>query len=348
MSLAGCLLISFVFIISACKKNSSGGPRANPISPDSAAGNATLYVTGSGLSGITSITFSNDSVPAPFNGNFNTDGAIIFRVPDSAFGGPQNIIFTNKSGQTFTLPFNVLAFPMLASASNYDFNDGDTITLTGSNFETVTSVSYLGTAIQAKILSESHHTLQIVMPATTLPITPLVITNPTGSDTTTQQFVSIANAYVIFANGNYGSSAIQNGSWGPATIANAPVPLTRYPSFAATYDGGNYSADGFAAYNPPYLPNSGYTYFSFWVYGSSVAYTYYITASAAKAGYGNADVSNPIVIPPNTWTYFLLPIQQLGIFANTAANNEQIGWYIQGPPSGTNVTLYFDDVLFIK
>jgi hypothetical protein len=349
LNLAVSLVLLLMLVMSACKKNSSGGPHANPIAPDSAAGNATLYVTGSGLGNISSIMFSNDSVPAPFNVNFNTDGAIIFRVPDTAFGGPQNIIFTNRAGQSFSLAFNVLAFPNVTSANVLDFNPGDTVTLTGSNLEKITNVTYIGTSTQATILSESHHTLQIVMPATTANTTQLVLTNATGTDTSSLQFVNMANAFVIFANGNYGAN-IANGSWGPATIASAPIPLTRYPSFAATYDGGNWSADGFAYWSAPYFPNSSqYQYFSFYVFNSGTAtYTYYITSSNAAAGYGNGDVSNPISIPPGVWTYFYLPISKLGIFANTSANFTQLGWYIQGPPSGTNVTLYFDDVLFVQ
>ena len=344
--LAACLLLALLFGMDACKKNSNVTPHASNILPDSASANATLYVTGSGLGNVSSIVFSNGNVPAPFDPIFNTDGAVIFRVPDTALGGPQTITFTNTSGQTFSVPFNVRAFPSVTSASNYDYNAGDTITLTGSNFEKVISVSLKGVSTPATIVSESHHSLQVIMPSNSLSRTNMVITNPTGSDTTSQEFINIANAFVIFANGNYGANIV-SGSWGPAAISTA-VELTHYPTFAATYDKGDWSADGFAYWSAPYFPTDpSYTYFTFWVYGASVSETYYITSTDAAKGYGNADVSNPIVIPPNTWTYFKLPIQKLGIFSNTSVNFQQIGWYIQGPVSG-NETLYFDDVLFVK
>ncbi len=345
-SLAVCLLGSLLFLAPACKKNSSSTPHPQNILPDSAGANATLYLTGSGLSDVTNIVFSNGNVPAPFNPNFNTDGAVIFRVPDTALGGPQNIVFTNKAGAKFSVPFNVRAFPAVTTVSNYDYNPGDTITLTGSNFELVTNVGLRGSSATPTILSKSHHTLQLKMPANSLSRSNLVITNPTGSDTTSQEFINIANSFVIFANGNYGANIV-NGSWGPATISSA-VQLTHYPTFAATYQKGNWSADGFAYWSAPYFPTDPtYTYFTFWVYGAAVSETYYITSTDATKGYGNGDVSNPIVIPPNTWTYFKLPIQKLGITANTSGSFQQLGWYIQGP-NAADETLYFDDVLFVK
>jgi hypothetical protein len=349
VALAGCLLLFTGLTMNSCKKNSTSAPHVNPIDPDSAAGNATLYVTGSGLSDITSILFSNDSVPAPFNNNFNTDGAIIFRVPDTAFGGPQNIIFTNKRGQVFSTPFNVLAFPNIKTVSNYNFNTGDTLTLTGSNLEAVTSVAYLSSKTQAKILSESHHTLQVVMPASTNNTEQLVLTNATGSDTATQQFVNRANAFIIYAKGNYGDN-IALDAWGSATQSTT-VTLGSYPTYAATYSGGSWNANGFANWNAPYFPSSGYQNFTFWVYSDgTAAYTFYITSAGAAAGYGNSDVSNPITIPPQTWTYFNLNISKLGIATNSSASFNQLGWMIQnGLPSGAApVTLYFDDVMFTK
>lgn len=341
------LLMSFLATMSSCKKSSTGAPHAMNILPDSAGAAATLYLTGSGLSNVTSITFSNGNIPAPFNPIFNTDGAVIFRVPDTALGGQQNIIFKNSTGQTFTVPFNVRAFPAVSSVSNYNYSPGDTITLTGSNFEKVTGVVYNGTSTPVTILSASHHTLQLAMTANNLSRSSLVITNPTGNDTTQQEFINRVNAYVIFAKGQYGAN-VSPDAWGSSTVAWAPAPLTSYPSYAATYGKGNWSADGFAYWNSPYFPTDpSYTYFTFWVYGAAVPETYYITADDATKSYGNSDVTNPLVIPANTWTYFKLSIQKLALFSNPGNSFKQLGWYIQGPNSASE-TLYFDDVMFVK
>lgn len=346
LALGGGLLLSLALSISSCKKNSSGAPHVNPIDPDSAAGGAVLYVTGSGIGDVTSIMFSTDSVPAPFNTNFNTNGALIFRVPDTALGGPQNIIFTNKAGQSFTTPFNVLAFPSVSSVSNYDYNPGDTITLTGNNLEAVSAVTILGTSSTLPVIAMSHHTVSVVMPNSSASRIRLSITNSSGTDTISQEFNAIANAYIIFANGNFGPN-IQSGSWGPSGVSNA-VELTHYPTFWSAYDKGDWSANGFAYWNPPYFTeDASYTYFTFWMHGGLEDYTFYITSSAAAGGsYGNADVSNPIDLPPNVWTFFKIPLSQLKLSA-TSANFQQLGWWVKGP-NDQNETIYWDDVMFVK
>jgi hypothetical protein len=347
--LAGGLLLSAAFSLNSCKKNSTPSPHVNPINPDSAAGNATLYVTGSGLSDITSIMFTTDSVPAPFNTNFNTDGAIIFRVPDTAFGGPQTIVFTNKWGQHFSTSFNVLAFPSVSAVSNQDFNPGDTITLTGNNLEGLTAVTILGSSTTIPIVSNSHKTAQIVMPTTTLSRFKVSLTNATGTDTLNDfEFLSIANAFVIFANGNYGAN-VSSGAWGPSAVAAAPTPLYKNdPSFSATYGKGDWWANGFAYWNPPYFPtDASYTYLTFWIYGGIEDYTLYVTGSAkAGGGYGNADVTTPIDVPPHTWTFFKLNISSIGLFGNSS-NFQQLGWWVKGP-NDQDETMYFDDVMFVK
>jgi hypothetical protein len=344
------LMAGLLLVFGSCKKNSGGAPNPSGILPaDSAAGNATVYITGNNLGGITSIMFSSDSVPAPFNSNFNTNNAIIFRVPDTAFGGPQKIIFTNKAGQTFSVAFNVLAFPSVSSVSNYDFNPGDTITLTGNNLESTNSVTLSdGTALT--IVSKSHKQVVVIFPATQLTRSFLTITNSTGSVTTSQEFLSIANAYVIYANGNFGQSGgVSSGSWGPSGQGLAPTPLYKNdPSFFSTYGQGDWWANGFAFWNPPYFPKDpSYTYFTFWIYGGSLDYTFYITASCAAGGsYGNSDVSNPIDVQPNQWNFYKLKISSLGLISG-AANFEQLGWWVKGPNT-TSETMYFDDVMFVK
>lgn len=340
-------LLGFMALIS-CKKNptsSSGNPKVNAIAPDSAKGGDVLTLTGSGLSGIRTIMFEKDSVPASFNPTFNTDGAVIFRVPDTAFGGPQNILFTNASGLSFSVPFRVLAFPGVSTISNYDFNAGDTLTLTGNNLEEVSRVVFTGTTTAINIVSKSHHVLKIVMPSTTISRSTLDITNLTGTITTIQEFVALANAYPIFTD-DYAAS-ISNGSWGPATISTS-VFKTGAASFAATYQKGNWSADGFANWWPgvPNLSAQGYNYLTFWIKGGSADYTLYLTCSGRSGGYGNSDQSTPLDVPANVWTYYKLQLSSIKLWAN-GSTFAQLGWWIKGPNS-QDETFYFDDVLFVK
>src|SRR5207245_1978671 len=98
----------------------------------------------------------------------NTSTAIVFRVPDTVSGGPQNIVFTNSDGKTLIVPFTGLAFPKVTSASNYDFVAGTQLTLTGNNLETVSKVVLHGSTSAATIVSKSKKQLVIKMPSTTV------------------------------------------------------------------------------------------------------------------------------------------------------------------------------------
>ena len=145
------LLVSFtaavMIVIAACQKDKSGSPTGTPsqtpsaklIRPDSGAGNTVLILEGSGLSDIRSILFARNNVPGTFNPNFNTDNSLVFRVPDTAFGGSQNIVFTNGAGISFSVPFRVIALASVASASSYSWSAGEQITLTGNNLDDVSA-----------------------------------------------------------------------------------------------------------------------------------------------------------------------------------------------------------------
>jgi hypothetical protein len=303
---------------------------------------------GNGLGAIRTIVFDSGSVSASFNPNFNTDQALLFRVPTDAIPGKQTITFTNSLGVKFSVPFTVLGYPIIQSVSDYDFGSGTsesyTLTLTGKNLADVTSVVFSGTTTNVTIVSKSETSLVITMPPTTLTRTKLDITNlQAGTSTTTQEFVNVDQAFQIFTD-DYGTG-IQNGSWGPAAISTT-VFKAGTASFAATYQKGNWSADGFANWGNGIAYDANYTYFTFWVKGGSQDYTLYLTGGGRSAGFGNADQGIPVSVPANVWTYFKLPLSTLG-FWNGGSPFQQIGWWIKGPDA-QDETFYFDDVLFVK
>lgn len=345
------LLIVFasVAVMQSCAQEAepaaeaSSNPVADKLDPGSAKGNEVLTLTGSGLGEITSIVFDKGDVPAPFNPVYNTDKSLIFRVPDTANGGEQNIIITNKIGKTITVPFNVIALPLVSTVSNYNFVEGTQITLSGNNLEDVNSVVLNGTTAEATIVSKSKKQLVIKMPATTVNSASLIVTNSTGPITTSQEFVNLDKAYKIFAD-DY-ENGFSNGSWGPAEISSEYIK-SGSKSFKATYVKGNWSADGFANWWPGCDYSPDYKYLSFWVRGASADYTLYITGDQRAGGYGNSDRSAPIVVPANTWTYFKIPLSSLGLWAK-GNNFKQLGFWIAGPDK-QDESFYFDDVIFIK
>jgi hypothetical protein len=345
------LLLTFLStgtFISCTKENNnrpdaSSSPKADAIDPGEGPGNAVLTVTGTGLGQITRIVFDKGNIPTTFNPNFNTDKAIVFRVPDTANGGPQHIVFTNSLGKEFSVPFSVIALVTISDVSNYNFTQGTEITITGNNLGDVTKVVLSGTTTEATIVSKSKKTLVISMPATTLNSSKLDITNASGTITTTQEFVNMDNAYAIFTEGYM--NGFDNGSWGPAGVSTT-VAKSGTQSFQATYNKGNWSADGFANWWPGMDYSPEYKYLSFWVKGASQNYTLYITGDSRAGGYGNSDQSAPIIVPANVWTYFKIPLSSLDLWSKDT-KFKQLGWWIKGPDA-QNETFYFDDVILIK
>lgn len=343
--------ISVTMLIASCEKEAkplstaSSNPAANKIDPGQGAANALLTVTGSGLGAITGIWFEIDSVEVTVNPNLNTDNAILFRIPADAVPGQQNILFKNSAGVEFKVPFVVLGLPAITTVSNYNFTAGADITLTGKNLDDVTKVVINGSATELTVVSKTATSLVVKMPAsTTLSLFKLDITNAAGTITTTQEFVSIDNAYAVFLEG-YGAGW-DNGSWGPAEISST-FAKSGTRSFKATYGKGSWSADGFANWSPGMDNSAGYRYFSFWVKGADRDLTYYLTADKKAGGdYGNSDKSTPIAVPANVWTYYKLKIEDIGLWS-TGSPMQRLGWMIQGPNDGDAV-LYFDDVIFIK
>jgi hypothetical protein len=341
------LLLAGVLIIAGCTKEeqseskASSNPVADKLDPEKASGNTVLTLTGSGLGGITSVVFEKGNVPAPFNPTLNTDRALIFRVPDTANGGAQNIILTNRLGTQLKVPFNVVALPLVNTASNYNFVEGTEITLVGNNLQDVTSITIDGTAAAASIVTQTKKELVIKMPATTVNSAKLVLTNSTGPITTSQVFVNLDKAYKIFTD-DYGNG-FENGSWGPASVSSA-FAKSGVKSFKAGYNKGNWSADGFANWNGvASMPE--YNYLSFWVKGASADYTLYVTGDARAGGYGNSDRSVPIAVPANVWTYFKIPMTTLELWKKGPM--KQLGFWIEGPEK-QDEAFYFDDVILVK
>ncbi|AFD07541.1 IPT/TIG domain-containing protein [Solitalea canadensis] len=343
------IVIASVSVMQSCTQEAepaaeaSANPKADKLDPGSAKGNEVLTLTGSGLGEITSIVFDKGDVPAPFNPVYNTDKSLIFRVPDTANGGEQNIIITNKIGKQFSVPFNVIALPLVSTVSNYNFVEGTQITLSGNNLEDVSSVVLNGSSDEATIVSKNKKQLVIKMPASNANTVSLVITNPTGPITTTQEFVNLDKAFKIFAD-NY-ENGFENGSWGPAEVSSEYIK-SGSKSFKATYNKGNWSADGFANWNAGCAYSPDFKYLSFWVKGASADYVLYITGDQRAGGYGNSDRSAPIVIPANVWTYFKIPLSSLGLWAK-GNTFKQLGFWIEGPDK-QNESFYFDDVIFVK
>ena len=328
------LLVTFYGV--SCTKDTDGSPQmdagsmsSGTIDPAEAAGGDVITLEGVGIGQIHKIVFDKNNVPAPFTPTLNTETHLVFRVPDTAFGGPQNIVFTNSEGRTLTVPFKVLAYPGVTSAFPTDFVAGTEVTLEGNNLDDVTEVVFDGTTEAATIVSKSRKKLVIKMPASNLNRGFLKITNATGSRVTTQEFVNVSKAATVFS--DQLDNGFQSWSWGGDFTASTEALICGTNGMKAAYDpGGSWGGMqlGGGAINL-----SGYKYFTFWVKGADIDKNVQFWLN-----WGNQKV---ITVPANKWTYFRYELAT-GYPGVTNVDNVTFQIFDNGK------TLYFDNIMFVK
>ena len=336
-------LLAVMLTISSCRKDSDGSPSVKPgnpvssgIAPDSAANGTLLTLSGTGLGDMRSIVFDNKNIPAAFQTTLNTETAIIFRVPDTAWGGPQNIVFTNSQGKKLTVPFKVLAYPNITAAFPMDFQAGSVVTLTGTNLLDVTKVVIKGTTDEATIVSQTRSQLVIAMPSTTASRGFLNITNATGTITTTQEFVSVDNATGIFLD-DFVNNA-QSWSWGGTYDPSTDDAITGAKSLKAAYDPtGTWGGLQIGMGSELTLP-AGSKYFTFWAKGSDVDKQVTLTVKGNNWTTVNTMV---ITVPAGKWTYFR---EDMSTFLPGVNSISLILFQIHD----SGKTIYYDNIMFVK
>ena len=347
--ITACLMLTIVVASTSCQKDdtvggkASSNPHVDSISPGSGSANATLTVMGSGLGQIQTIVFDSGSIEAPFNPVFNTDNAIIFRVPTDAIPAAQNIVMTNAMGKQIIIPFLVLGLPTVTDVSNYNYGTGyGNIVLTGKNFADVYHVALAGTTDSTIIVSQTATTLTLQMPSGIQTDNRLNISNQAGTITTTQSFVNVDNTFALFTD-NY-APGYQDASWGDGGYVNTSLFKSGTASVSKNYQKGNWHQLGIGWTNINKADN--YKYLSFWVHGGTSDYNLWISTSASEGGFASFNDYDKIAVPANVWTYYKLPVADLKLWATADAFN-QIGWRIQGP-NDEDQLISLDDVLFIK
>jgi IPT/TIG domain len=345
-----CIMLFAIMVNNACVKDKSGIPDGSASSSpvitsfavDSAANGKVVIAKGSGLFDIRTIVFDKNGAPASFNPNLNTDNAIVFRVPDTAAGGPQKIVLTNSLGKTASLDFKVIALASVAGSNKYSFTANEEITLNGRFLDDVSKVVFDGTSTNVPIVSKTKTTLTIKVPATTASTVKFSITNASGTVSDTHEFVNADQAYIFFRDAY--APGVVNDSWGPSATSST-VFWSGSVSVGKTYPKGNWWVGGFKV--DAGLADNGFKYLSFWVKGGLIDHTLYLTSDGrTTGGYGNSDQTTPLLFPANVWTYFKIPLNTLGLWGK-GPTFKSFGFWIKGPDNADE-TFYFDDVMFIK
>lgn len=328
-----------IFAVASCEKDTDGSADSSPgnptmtgITPNEAAGGTVVTITGSGLGGMRTIVFDKNNVPASFQPNLNSANSILFRVPDTAFGGQQNIILTNADGKTLSVPFKVIALPTVAEIYPLEFEAGTQVTITGNNLSDVTSVVIDGTTDQATIVSKDRKMLVITMPATTVNRAKLKITNSSGERVIDKEMFYIPNAVVIFTEG--WGPGMHDWSWAGTHDVATGTAYHGTKSFRVVYSANGWQGASIHR-DDPRINMSNYTYLTFWAKGGTADINMQVWSEQ-----GGSKVT--ITIPANVWTYFKMPIQghMDGLML------ERLNLQAVGPAA--NQTIYFDNILFVK
>lgn len=339
ISIACTLLAAMAVTLVSCYKEdaipeASGNPSSSAVAPVEGPGGTLVTVSGSGLGQIKSIVFANQNVPATFNPAFNSDNNVLFRVPDTAFGGSQDVILTNTMGKELRVQFKVIALASVSSASAFEFESGSTLTLTGNNLESVTSVVLDGTTDAATIVSKSRKQLVITMPNSNVDKAKLKITNASGVATTTQEFANLAKAMIWFKDDL--GPGIQDWSWCSVHAPTTAEKLQGNRSMEAKY--GNGAWQGLSFYSPTAYNGATFSYMSFWVKGGTQDNNLKVYCDQ-----GGTPVES-VTLPANVWTYIKIPM--VGFLAGVN-NIQRINFQMRGP-NNADQTVYFDNIIFVK
>ena len=326
-------IFAAIAISNSCKKNVNVTPAIKTISPDSGAGNAVITLTGSGLMDIHSAVLDIGNVPIAFNPNFNTDGAVIFRVPSTANVGTQHIVFTNSSGYQFSVPFTVLAVPSLASAFPTEWEAGNKITITGNYLENANHVVLTGTSDTATIISATATQLVIQMPASSVASAKLTVYNIAGPSTTTFSLINMDQQLKFFTE-DYGSG-MQDWSW-CTSAKSTDFAVSGTTSLKDKFGAGGFQ--GLSFHWDDTIVISDYQSLSFWVKGGSSDNAIKIFPDAIITGSGS---STMVSVPSGVWTHITVPMT---LFSGVTC--QRFDFQITGPDA--DQLLYFDNVILIK
>lgn len=153
-----CLLI--ITIIGACKKE-VGAPSIIGVEPAFGPEETLVTFEGVNLANLQTIAFSGQEVN--FNTAYNSDNALLFRIPSNIPLGDHEVVFTTEGG-TATAQFRVtLDPPEIFSVVPESAASGEEITLYGENFFDPVEV-YFFDSIKAEITLLTPDSLKVIVP----------------------------------------------------------------------------------------------------------------------------------------------------------------------------------------
>ncbi|WP_246700860.1 IPT/TIG domain-containing protein [Rhodopseudomonas sp. BR0M22] len=179
-------------------------PTISSISPNSgpAAGGTSVTITGTNLSGVTSVTVGGAAATL----GTNTSTSIVITTPAGTAGARDVVVTTAGGSATSVGGFTYLPSPTISTITpnSGPATGGTSVTITGTNLSGVTSVTVGGAA--ATLGTNTSTSIVITTPAGTAGARDVVVTTSGGSATSTGGFTYVAAPTISSISPNSGST----------------------------------------------------------------------------------------------------------------------------------------------
>ncbi len=187
-------LLGAVVVASATALGNDRGPkRSRPtisnLSPAQGAIGATVTITGSSLTGATTVFFKGVKSNYSFNGvkavfTVDSDSQITTTVPSGATTGPITVA-TQSASTSSPNSFTIMPAPSVSGFTPTSSPTGTTVTINGSGLTGATKVAFNSSNATYTVTSNSQITATVPSGATTGPIS---VSTPSGTATSTTPF----------------------------------------------------------------------------------------------------------------------------------------------------------------
>lgn len=327
-----------VVLWAGCKKDGAGvDSPAIVTGPDSVRAGGLVILEGKDLAEMRSIVFEFGNTPAAFNPVLNNANAVIFRVPDTAWGGPTNIVLTNSKGKEIKYPIVVVTPPIIETISSTDYVPGMNILIKGNNLQFATEVALVdmtggATGETAEIISRTKKEMLIKMPESARPKVKLKITNTSGATISQKPFVNINLARPVFLDGF--APRMENWSWGQTAFAiSTTEKFFGTASLMADFSGKT-GGNAVRIWNRDFINFDDYQEVAFWIKGAATPLKFQFSLDQRE--WQDLDV------PANVWSYYSFPLSIWRNAGMTSTNSLVLRWVSAG------AIIYIDNIVLIK
>lgn len=152
-------LLTFSYLFFSCKD--APAPVIESVDPAFGPAETLVVFKGSNLNDLETLSFSGQEVN--FNNAYNSDNALLFRVPTNIPLGDHEVVFTTSGGSSSTNFRVTLEAPEVFNVSPEFASSGDIVTITGKNFFDPVTV-YFHDSIMADIIYLAPDSMEVVVP----------------------------------------------------------------------------------------------------------------------------------------------------------------------------------------